>query len=73
MDSKATEDAQFLRWKIRVDHICKKLYLIDTHDMGLDDEQLVKLWREDFTPEDVTDYFGTKFNLTLAQDVLICG
>lgn len=73
MSLKTNTDNKFLTWKARLDQLCNKLYLVDTSDMGFDDEQLTKFWHEDYIAEDLADYFGTKYNLTLAQEVMIDG
>lgn len=41
--------------------------------MGFDDDQLIQFWGEDYKPEDLADHFGTKYNLTLAQEVMLHG
>lgn len=61
---------QFEEWKSEVDRICMKLYAIDTNDMGFDDEQLRRLQKQGDTPQELSDYFGTKHNLTLVEEVM---
>lgn len=64
-------DNKFLKWKLCLNQACKKLYLIDTCDMGFDDDQLSMFWNENYKPEDLADYFGIKYNLTTAQEVML--
>lgn len=61
---------QFETWKSKVDMICMKLYGIDTNDMGFDNEQLRRFQRQGDTPQWLSDHFGTKYNLTLLEDVM---
>lgn len=63
----------FQEWRQQLDKLCKKVYLIDTDDMGFDTDQLMKLWMESSTPEEVSDYFGLKYDLTRAEDVMLRG
>lgn len=58
-------------WQRHLDRICMKRYLIDTSDMGFDVDQLNNFWSQNSTPVEMADHFGTKYDLTLAQDVLL--
>jgi hypothetical protein len=61
---------QFKKWKSDVDMICMKLYAIDTNDMGFGDEQLRRFQQQGDTPQELSDYFGAKHNLTLVEEVM---
>lgn len=61
---------QFEKWKSEVDKICMKLYAIDTNDMGLEDEQLRRFQQQGDTPQELSEYFGTKHNLILRDEVM---
>lgn len=63
----------FQEWRQKLDEFCKKLYFIDTDDMGFDKDQLIRLWMEGSTPREVSDYFGLKYDLTRAEDVMVRG
>lgn len=63
----------FQDWCHQLDQICIKLYLINTHDMGFDFDELEKFWRQDSTPAEMANHFGTKYNLTLVEEVMLRG
>jgi len=63
----------FPDWYHQLDLICTKLYLINTHDMGFDSDELEKFWQQNSTPAEMAEHFGTKYNLTLVEEVMLRG
>lgn len=56
-------------WKGELDRLCLRKYCIDTNDMGFDDQELQRFWSRGDTVSELVAYLGTKFNLTLAEEV----
>ena len=61
--------ADFDEWKNRLDGLCTQKYCVSTHDMGFDDTDLQRYWSTGDTEQDTADYFGSKFNLTLVEEI----
>lgn len=69
MDSKSHSQKIFPIWKTTLDELCKKIYYIDTADMGWSDDQLDHHRQMDTSPDEMCQYLGMKFNLTLVEEI----
>lgn len=61
--------SEFDTWKSRLDRLCARMYCVSTHDMGFDNAELQRFWSDGDTEQDTADYFGSKFNLTLVEEI----
>ncbi|WP_427452398.1 hypothetical protein [Litorimonas sp. WD9-15] len=41
--------------------------------MGFDSDELEKFWQQNSTPAEMAEHFGTKYNLTLVEEVMLRG
>lgn len=56
------------RWKLQVDAIMKRDFLIDLDDAGASDEDVLRYFGFGFSPRAFADWFGEKYDLDRATD-----
>ena len=56
------------RWKLEVDAIMKRDFLIDLDEAGASDEDVLRYFGFGFSPHEFTDWFGEKYDLDRVTD-----
>jgi len=56
------------RWKLQVDAIMKRDFLIDLDEAGASDEDVLRYFGFGFSPRAFADWFGEKYDLDRVTD-----
>ena len=69
----ATNDCMTLlapvrRWKLQVDAIMRRDFVIDLDDAGASDEDILRYFGFGFSPRAFADWFGEKYDLGRVTD-----
>jgi len=67
MITEASTQENFETWKTELNKLCLKLYAIDTEDMGFGDDDLRQFWCQKAAPKELTEHFGSKYDLIHAD------
>jgi hypothetical protein len=63
-----TLSAPVSRWKLQVDAIMKRDFLIDLAEAGASDDDVVRYFGFGFSPRAFSDWFGEKYDLDRVTD-----
>jgi hypothetical protein len=63
-----TLPAPVCRWKLQVDAIMKRDFLIDLDEAGASDDDVVRYFGLGFSPRAFADWFGEKYDLDRVTD-----
>lgn len=67
MTNEAKIHKDFKTWKNELNKLCLELYVIDTVDMGFEEDDLRLYWSQKSTPRELTEHFGSKYDLIRAE------